>query len=178
MSSEGQQVPYIPKERKGVIPLQIWPYHSFPLSFPPFVLLCVNWMPQDTFEKSGQVERPERWTYLIRGMSFRFLLFLVFVLVFWTFGFGAFVIARRKWKWLRIDYIFFFGRREKDNFMKDYFDTLYFYFCYLFWLVFQCENLWEICYYKWSHKFECNKVDGAVIIHNNGLKFITDILYL
>lgn len=115
MSSEDQQVPYIPKERKGVIPLQIWPYHSFPLPFPPFVLLCVNWMPQDTFEKSGQVERPERWTYLIRGMSFRFLLFLVFVLVFWTFSFGAFVIARRKWKWLRIDYIFFFSAEEKKT---------------------------------------------------------------
>lgn len=94
--------------------------------FPPFVLLCVNWMPQDTFEKSGQVERPERWTYLIRGMSFRFLLFLLFCSCFrWTFDFGAFVIARRKWKWLRIDYVFiyffFVGRREIENFMKDYF---------------------------------------------------------
>lgn len=113
MSGEDQQVPYIPKERKGVIPLQIWPYHSFPLS-PPFVLLCINWMPQDTFEKSGQVERPERWTYLIRRMSFRFLLFLVFCSCFrWTFSFGAFVIARRKWKWLRNRLCIFLSGEEK-----------------------------------------------------------------
>lgn len=130
MSSEDQQVPYIPKERKGVIPLQIWPYHSFPIPFPPFVLLCVNWMPQDTFEKSGQVERPERWTYLIRGMSFRFLLFLVFVLVFWTFGFGAFVIARRKWKWLRMDYIYIFFFRQKRK--RQFYERLFWYALVLF----------------------------------------------
>lgn len=103
MSSEDQQVPYIPKERKGVIPLKIWPYHSFPSPLlSPFVLLCVKKrVPQDTFEKSGQVEResrkmdlshPERDEFRLFRFLFLFCFcFLAFDFSFcWTFGFGSF----------------------------------------------------------------------------------------